>query len=293
MTTLHRPAGRTDDEQRDLVRFAAAGVLLGTIGLFLEEAGVDPLTAVWFRSAFGALALTAWLAATGRLGELRLARGERVPALSAGALMLASWALFFAAIERSSIALATVVVHVQPFWVMALGALVLGERVGTRQWQAAGVALCGLTLASGLAGSAAGVPGGGLLLALGSSLLYAGAALLARRARSVGALAMAWWQCAVGSVAFVGWPLVHGGPDGLAWGWLAALGVLHTGLAYVLWYGGVARLCAGRVAVLQFVYPGTAVLVDAFVYGRWLDRLQWVGVLLMVLGLVAARPASR
>ena len=38
----------------------AGGVLLGTIGVFVEEAGQHPLVTVWFRCAFGALALVAW-----------------------------------------------------------------------------------------------------------------------------------------------------------------------------------------------------------------------------------------
>ncbi|HNJ84680.1 MAG TPA: EamA family transporter, partial [Piscinibacter sp.] len=51
---------------------SAGGALLGTLGVFVEEAGQAPLTAVWFRCAFGLLALLAWGAATRRLGELRL-----------------------------------------------------------------------------------------------------------------------------------------------------------------------------------------------------------------------------
>jgi drug/metabolite transporter (DMT)-like permease len=57
--------------------------------------------------------------------------------------------------------------------------------------------------------------------------------------------------------------------------------VLHTGLAYVLLYGGMARLAAGRIAVLQFVYPVAAIGVDALVYGRALSGLQAAGVVLM------------
>lgn len=293
--TLPRP--RAGHAEGGALQLAGAGVLLGTIGLFLDQAGAHPLTAVWFRCAFGLLALTAWLLATRRAGELRLAPRDGAAAVGAGALMVLSWALFFAAIEHTSIGVATVVVHVQPFWVMGLGALLLGERVSARQWGAAALALLGLAQASGLAAAEAPAGGAGattgLLLALGSSLLYAGVTLLARAARTVGPLALAWWQCAVGTLALAWWPLLHGGPaTGAAWGWLAALGVLHTGLAYVLWYGGIARLGAGQVALLQFVYPASAVLVDALAYGRWLSGVQWAGVALMGAGLLAARPRA-
>ena len=73
------------------------------------------------------------------------------------------------------------------------------------------------------------------------------------------------------------------------WAALAGLGVLHTGLAYVLMYEGMARLPAERIAVLQFVYPGAALLVDWAVYGQALGPLQSAGVGLMALALWASR----
>jgi drug/metabolite transporter (DMT)-like permease len=43
----------------------------------------------------------------------------------------------------------------------------------------------------------------------------------------------------------------------------------------------MARLPTGRIAVLQFVYPVTAVLLDWAVYGRALSALQLAGVALI------------
>lgn len=276
----------------------AGGLLLGTLGVFVEEAGEHPLTTVWFRCAFGALALLLWGAARGRLGELRLPRAGLAAALAAGLLMILNWALFFAAIQRTSIAVATVVFHVQPLWLIALGAWWLREPVSARQVAAAGVALAGLALASGLLGSSAvaaydGRYAAGLALCLGGSLSYAGVTLIAKSARAPGSFALAWWQCAVGTLVLAWWPLVHGWPaPGPAWGWLAGLGIVHTGLAYVVLYAGIAGLPAGRVAVLQFVYPAAAVLVDWAVYGRALGPWQLAGVALMAAALWQARPAA-
>ena len=56
----------------------------------------------------------------------------------------------------------------------------------------------------------------------------------------------------------------------------------------------MARLTAGRVAVLQFVYPTCAVAVDWLVYGRALSASQLAGVLVMLVALVVAgRPRAR
>jgi drug/metabolite transporter (DMT)-like permease len=265
------------------------------LGVFVEEAGADPLTTVWCRCAFGLAALTLWGVATGRGRELRLSGRGLACAMAAGVLMLANWALFFAAIERTSMAVSTVVFHVQPLWVMLLGAWWLRERVSGRQWWAVGVALLGLVLASGLVHerAAGGIDArylAGVLMCLGGSLSYAFVTLIAKAAKEVSSFALAWWQCAVGTVLAAAWPLLHGAPSGAsAWAWLAGLGVLHTGLAYVLLYAGMARLSTGRIALLQFVYPAAAIVVDWLVYGRALGGWQFAGVVLMGAALLSLK----
>ncbi|RYY86647.1 MAG: DMT family transporter [Comamonadaceae bacterium] len=298
-------AGRLDANGRDSRQgqalMVAAGILLGTVGVFVEEAGQDPATTVWFRCVFGLVALLAWGVATRRLHEITSLRGRSIGAVvGAGVLMLASWGLFFAAIPLCSIGVSTVVFHLQPIWLLAMGSVVMRERVARAQWAAAAVALVGLALASGIldrdAAAWAAQPGyvAGLGLSLAGSVLYAGAALIARRhAQAIGSFALSTGQCAVGAVALAPWPLAQGLPAwGAAWSWLAGLGVLHTGLAYVLLYAGMARLSTGRVAVLQFVYPMTAVLVDWAVYGRALTPMQMVGVVVIGGALWTVRSAE-
>lgn len=296
MDAMLTPSAATaaDPARRGQALMIAAGLVLGTVGVFVEEAGQGPLMAVWSRCAFGALALLAWGAATGRLHELRLSGRAWLPALASGVLMLLNWGLFFAAIGRTSIAVATVVFHVQPLLVMAFAAWWWRERIGPLRAGAALLALLGLTLASGLA-----QPGGaavdtrylvGIAMCLGGAFSYAGVTLIAKAAPGVTAYALAFWQCAVGAVLLVAWPLADGAAvSGGSWLWLAGLGVVHTGLAYVLLYAGMARLPASRVALLQFVYPAAAIVVDRLVYGRALGAVQLLGVALMAAALLAVR----
>jgi drug/metabolite transporter (DMT)-like permease len=73
-----------------------------------------------------------------------------------------------------------------------------------------------------------------------------------------------------------GWPAW-----GTSWAWLAGLGLIHTGLAYTLMYIGMARLDTARVAVLQFVYPAVAIVIDWLVLDQRLSGVQMTGITLM------------
>jgi drug/metabolite transporter (DMT)-like permease len=267
-------------------RMAAGGALLGTLGVFLLESGSDVASAAWFRCAFGLLALTLWAWATGRAPLWRLPAGTAVRVLLAAALVVLSWVVFFAAIQHLSVGLATVVFHVQPLCLMLAGAWWLGEPLPRERIAAVGLALSGLSLATGLLGSGAAVSMLGVGLCLVAVLGQTGVGLLLRARTPVPPLALAWWQCAVGALVLWPWLLLKGWPAwGPAWGWLAALGVVHTGLAYVLIYGGMARLTTSRTALLQFVYPAVTLLCDALVYQRWLTPAQQAGVVLMAVAL--------
>ena len=290
----------TASERHGLWLMVAGGTLLGTIGVFVQEAGQHPLITVWFRCAFGAVALLLWSAAAGKLKDLRLSGKRLWIGCATGCLMLLNWTMFFAAIPRTSIAVATVVFHIQPIWVILFSAIFLREPVSRSQWIATPVALLGLALTTGLlddVGSA--VPASsvyitGLLLCIGGSLSYAAVTLLAKSKQVISPFTLSFWQCGVGTVVLAWAPFAFGWPQhAAAWGWLAGLGVIHTGLAYVILFAGMARLALGKIAVLQFVYPLAAVLFDWVVYGTQLSMLQIAGVSLMGIAVWTIRKPGR
>lgn len=287
-------------ERQGIALMLLGGFILGTMGVFVLQAGQDPITTVAFRCASACLALLAWGALTGRLSQLPLTGMSLVGAMVTGLLMTASWILHFAAIPKTSISVSTVVFHIQPFWTMALGAWLLHEKITGKQILAALLAFAGLVLTTGLfdglLGSNDRLTGNyllGLALSLLGSFIYAGVPLLAKSLTRVSSFALAWWQCLVGAAFTLWWPFVFGWPT--HWssvGWLVGLGVIHTGLAYAIMYAGFARLSTGRIAVLQFVYPMVAFIIDWLVYGHSLNPIQLLGLALMAVAIWSVKSAK-
>jgi drug/metabolite transporter (DMT)-like permease len=278
--------------QQGVVALTGGGLLMGTLGVFVEEAKLDALTLVFFRCLFGFLALAAYCAAQGYFARHHFTRRTVALAIVSGVLMVTQWVGFFDSIHRTSIAVATVVFHVQPFWVVLIGAALFNERLGSDRLGWIATAFIGLVLASGVAATDRLQGHTSYLIGLGEALagsvVYASVTLIAKSLGDLRPHLLSLAQCAVGMVCL---PLIapfvaplhvhHIAP--IQWVWLIGMGVLHTGLSYVLIYGALPKLTTPIIAVLLFVYPLTAIAVDALVYGRMLSVLQLAGMGLIVL----------
>ena len=62
-----------------------------------------------------------------------------------------------------------------------------------------------------------------------------------------------------------------------AWASLATLGIVHTGIMYVLLYGAIQKLPTALTGALSFIYPIVAILVDWVAFAHPLSALQMLG----------------
>jgi drug/metabolite transporter (DMT)-like permease len=272
--------------------FTLGSLVLGTIGVFVHESAVDPLTATWFRCAFGLLGLSAWIVLRRQLHLLQVPRTVFVWVIASGVLMVLVWGLFFAAIERTSAGVATMLFHTQPLWVLTLGWLFLNERIAKHRLLAVSAAMVGLLFATGVLDHTdqSSISQGdywlGVAFCLVGAFCTGCVSIIARYLRAISAGSLAWWQCLIGTIALLAWPSTQGWPAlGFSWLWLTGLGLLHTALAYSLLYTGMAKLTTDRIAVLQFVYPAVVLLVDWQVYEHNLSTMQLAGIGLMAVAI--------
>ncbi|MGW4033276.1 DMT family transporter [Streptomyces sp. NPDC004838] len=269
-------------ERTATVQLTLAMVLSGTLGVFVVESTASPSNVVFFRCVFGAIALAGYSAARGYFRDHGLTPAKLSLAALGGALIVFNWVFLFRAYETSSISLATVVYHTQPFFLVVLGAIVLRERLTGSQlgWLAA--AFAGLVLVSGVRpGDVGSLEGIGL--ALLAAFLYAASTLITKRVTGVRPHLIALVQVLVGIPLLL--PLAdfaETGGLGAGWAWLVGLGLVHTGLMYVLMYAAYQKLPTAKIAVLAFTYPAVAMVADWAVYGHHIGIVQALGLPLIV-----------
>ena len=69
-------------------------------------------------------------------------------------------------------------------------------------------------------------------------------------------------------------------------GALAAIGIVHTGLVYILMYQAIHRLATHVQGSLSFIYPVVAIAVDVMAFGRHLQTMQVAGAVIILIAVV-------
>lgn len=266
---------------RGALEMVAAMAISGTIGWVVVASGEAIPDLLFWRCALGALVLAAFCAAR-RLWR-PLTRRELALCVLGGVAIVANWVLLFASYSHSSISVATVVYNTQPFLMLLLARWTLRERLESSDlaWLAGAFAGVVLLASARPAGQGTGDYLAGVALALGAAFLYAVAALVAKRLRHVPPHLLALVQMAVGCVLMA--PFVSGLPaEASAWRTHAAMGIVYTGVVYILLYGAFQKLPTALAGALSFVYPVVAVAVDRLAFGIELRPVQWLGAVLVL-----------
>lgn len=261
------------------LNLAVAMAIAGTVGAFVTEAGVDPVTTVFWRCLFGALFLGAWCLVRGYLPDRSLSWGRLGRAALCGVCMVLSWTAFFAGFAKTSIAVITILYHIQPFFVVLIGVVFLKERVTADQivWMA--LAFFGVVLASGLVVSENPVSASwmvGIAMALGGAFLYAVVTILAKGLGEQRPEITVLCQTVVGIAMLAPFANFSGHISLASWSWLVGIGVLHTGIAYVMMFSAYPKLTTPVIGVLTFIYPVVAIIIDWAIYGHPIGTAQGV-----------------
>jgi drug/metabolite transporter, DME family len=298
-----------------VVAAVGAAMLWGTTGTAqaLGPEASDPGSVGALRIVVGAVSLVL-VALPGLRRHRRHPGHRRAPAgrpdlptsalLALGGLAVAAYQVcFFAGVARSGVAVGTVVaLGVAPFATGLLGT-VLGERVSRRWLGSTAGALVGVVLIVLGAGAQAGADGIeplGVAAAVGAGVAYSGFTIAARALilRGLpGGLVMAAFFT-LGALVLL--PLLArtdltwvATPSGMAM--VVWLGVVATGVSYLLFQRGLSGLRAGTVATISLVEPVTAALLGVLVLDERLSPVTAVGITVVVasLLLVTTRPPQR
>ena len=165
-----------------------------------------------------------------------------------------------------------------------------GSRPNARQWMAIAGIVAGTALAAGLSGVVS-ASWAGILLGLGAGLSYALMLMVQNRSSGAGTVWMRSWASSLAAALIVvivyrPWSLIGSHPHWtVALGYGTLIGLVGQSLPLLLVYLSAPMLGGALTAILASLELPVAILLSALWLGEPVDRLQWLGVLLMLAAL--------
>jgi drug/metabolite transporter (DMT)-like permease len=245
---------------------------------FLGQEGLPLLQLVWARFFFGTLFTLPFAL---RIQGAAALTPSRPYLQAARALILVSGtACFFAGLKFLPIADTLAIYFVYPILITALSPLVLGERVGPRQWVTVCVGFIGvlIIIRPGLLRFNVG-----MLFALGAGFCSACYLMLTRfLTGSVNAMVTTFQTSLIGAVALsIALPFVWVGTTVTQWLMLVGIGlfaiVSHFAIAKAYDYGEASLL-----SPLGYTEMVTAVFFGWYFFGDFPDRYTFLGVTILI-----------
>ena len=260
--------------------------IFGTVGIFVRFIPMASAAIAFCRGVLGCLFLVCLMAATGKKPAWQeIRQNARILVLSGIAIGI-NWILLFEAYRHTTVAIATICYYLAPAFV-TLGSPLVGERLTGKKLGCIGVAMIGMVFVSGVfqgnqQGSFLGV-----LLGLGAAVFYASVILLNKKLSPIGAYDRTLCQLLAASLVIAPYLLVSGGIDfggmtPLGWGMLAVVGIVHTGMAYALYFGGIRDVNAQTAAILSYLDPVLSILLSALILRERLDVFSVIGAVLIL-----------
>ncbi len=283
------------NNQRSVIMLAASMFIFGTIGLFRRYIPCSSAFLAMIRGILGGLLLLAftWIK--------KKSTGEKLPRQTvtwlavSGAVIGINWMLLFEAYNHTTVAVATLCYYMQPTIVMLVSPLLFREKLTKRKAICAVIAVIGMVLVSGVTeGGGAGTGNlKGVLLGLGAAVCYASVIIMNKKITGVDAYRKTTIQLLCAGLVMVPYMLLTGGIDGAGFNTTAVIlllvvGVIHTGFAYVLYFGSMDGLKAQSIAMLSYIDPVTALLLSALVLREPLSAAGVVGAGMIIGSAVAA-----
>ena len=270
------------------VVFILSLLLFGTNGLYVANISVASSHIVLFRTLIGGFILTGLVAVRGGFDRTSI-QAEFVPLLFGGVALGMNWVALFGAYRLLNVSLATLVYYAGPMLVILFSPLLFRERLTGTKIIAIILVAAGLVLISGSV-AFGGLNPSGLLAAAASALFYAALMVFNKRIRKTSGLQTAALELDIAFVVVLIYVLLTSGlphPSRADLPYLLLIGLINTGLAYLLYFTGLQKLPAQSVALISYIDPVSALFFSAVFLHESMSVLQILGAVLIIGGAIA------
>ena len=276
------------DDKKAKLKLITAMVIFGTIGLFVRYLSLPSSVIALFRGVGGTLFL---LAANGRKTAVfsGALKKNLLWLLLSGAALGFNWILLFESYRYTSVAVSTLCYYLAPILVILASPVVLKEKLTVKKALCVVTALAGMVCLSGVLQT--GMPQGaelkGILFGLAAAVFYACIVMMNKQISGISGTEKTVFQLGISALVLLPYCLftVDGSAvrfDGKTVLLLAFVAIVHTGLAYTLYFDALGKIPGQTAAILSYIDPVVAVLASVLLLREPMLAAEAVGAVLIL-----------
>lgn len=280
------------------IKLLSSMFIFGTIGLFVKFIPIDSALLACLRGFIGGLFLIAFMAIGRKTVTKSEIKNNLLLLILSGAAIGVNWVLLFESYRYTTVATATLCYYMEPVIVVLVSPLLFKEKIGLKKGICVLIAFAGMVLVSGITNnSGSGVKDlKGILFGLGAAVLYATAVCMNKFIRDISTYTKTSVQLLAAAIVLVpyliaknvGFDVTTTDNIMLVIILVAFVGIVHTGVAYALFFGSADKLPAQTIALMGYIDPVVAILLSVFVLKENIEIPAVVGAVLVLMATAAS-----
>ncbi|WP_026909162.1 DMT family transporter [Paucisalibacillus globulus] len=266
--------------------FVLVMLIFGSLGLFVKNINLSSSEIALFRGAIGSVFLIgASIFIKQKVNVKLISKRNVILLILSGSAMGFNWIFLFEAYRFTTIPNSTLSYYFAPIFVMVLAPFLLKEKWTTKKAISILFGFVGLFLViqpgvveiSGNYNHPVGIGYG--LLAAG---LYASVILINKFIRNLSGFQTTIMQLSIATIVMFPYVLMtqemdYSGIDMTSVLLIAIFGIVHTGIAYLLYFSSMKKLKAQTIAVLSYIDPISAVVFATLFLNENMTAVQMLG----------------
>ena len=245
-------------------------MIFGSIGVFRRYIPLSSAFIAFTRGILGGLFLFLLMRISGKGSKEKISARNYPALVISGAVIAVNWILLFEAYNHTTVAVATLCYYMQPTIVMLLSPLIFKERMTVKKAICAAAAVVGMALVSGVIGTPGAHAGSvrGILLGLGAAVCYSAVIIMNKKTGGIDTYRKTTVELLSAGIIMIPYLFITNGfanveLDVKTLILLLIVGILHTGIAYPLYFGSMKGLSVQSVAILSYADPVSALVFSA------------------------------
>ncbi|WP_143187630.1 DMT family transporter [Desulfosporosinus lacus] len=271
-------------------RIITAMLIFGSIGAFVKNINLSSSEIALLRGVIGSLFLICASFFLRQKLSFKSIRENIVILILSGSAVGFNWILLFQSYKYTTISNATLSYYFAPIVVIILAPFVLKERLTFAKLGCIISAMLGLFLIVSLGGNnTSGTYNHivGILYGLSAAVLYASVILMNKFIKNLAGFETTLVQLMVAVLVLSPYVIIKdqldfSGMNSKSIIFILILGIIHTGVAYYLYFTSIKELKGQTIAVLSYIDPISAVIIAAVFLGESMSFVQMIGGVLIL-----------